>query len=114
MERSYEEKKQFWERMSSSESGSSIAEQAKPSAQTLPNLAEEEKTVARKVPTPLERVIPHEMTKEELLQQLTPEKIGHFETFVKPELEDDEADGKGISMEEKSMPMVRVMGSSSV
>lgn len=46
--------------------------------------------------------IKSEWTKEELAEQLTPERKEHFETFVKPALEEDSNES---SMEDKKMPL---------
>ena len=53
----------------------------------------------------LHNIIPTELTEEEILQQLSPEKKEHFDTFVKPELA--ESDHTEEKLEEKDIPTHR-------
>ena len=56
-------------------------------------------------PLVLHNIVPTELTEEEILQQLSPEKKEHFETFVKPELA--ESDHTEEKLEEKDIPLRR-------
>ncbi len=109
-EQSYDEKKRFWERMSSSESGSSLpatpdqdVKKPPPPLQPVPTMSgiPEERAKVGSEQLVLQSAVPQELSDEEILQQISPEKKGHFDTFVAPSLEaDDDAD-----LEKKQIPL---------
>ena len=142
MNRSYDEKKQFWEKMSTSSSSSpppmasgimqkSFSKEEScnipKSESTISSEPDFERRIIRKSESTassdyeqarkqdicgghpdqlvLHNIFPTELTEEEILQQLSPEKKEHFETFVRPELaESDHTDEK---LEEKDIPLQR-------
>ncbi len=56
-------------------------------------------------PHVLPAVVPCELSEEEILQQISPEKKEHFDTFVAPSLQDE--DSKDEALEEKAIPLTR-------
>ena len=49
----------------------------------------------------IQSIVPTELSQEEILQQISPEKKEHFDTFVKPELEESHEQ----HLEEKTIPL---------
>ncbi len=98
-EQTYEEKKKFWERMSSSDSiSSSISGR------------DAKKSPQQDYPDPLivQAAVPRELPEEEVLQQISPEKKSDYDTtFSAPTIASDD-DGKEMeSLEEKQIPLNR-------